>query len=399
MDGKTTEPLKSFRRTLFLPLLLLCFFLIWSISYFVSTLLINVSASFNVPIGTASQFLTIATITGLIVGLAMSALAIRYKHRSLFIFGVALYPILALIWSFAPNFATAALASVLAGVGGAMITIMAYTLIGEHLPLEKRGWAMGLFLASIMASALVVAPLSGFIAGISGWRMVPLEFIFPMSIVCLVLAVLVVPSNQPQPNSEAQPSFVQAVKRIFTQISPIACLVSTAMIAFVVFPYFAVSFLRIAFSLSPTYAGLCMSMAAAVGIVGGVAGGRLVNRIGRKPLAITSALFFGLSALIFTFMPTVAFSVLAWALNAFAGGLYFTGLPSLNLEQVPEYRGSMMSIANSFDNAGTILGLSVAGLVLNLYASFHLVYVIFGVVGLATVPVLFFFAKDPCKRV
>jgi predicted MFS family arabinose efflux permease len=399
MGNQSTEPQKSFRRTLLLPTLFLCVFLAFSVTWFLGTLLINVSASFNVPIGTASQLVTIGYVTGLIMGFAMSAFAIRFKHKSLFVFGVALFAVAVLIWFFAPNFATAILAQVLVGASFSTISIMAYTLIGEQLPLERRGWATGLVAAAIMTSSLVLGVVSGVIASVAGWRMVPLGFIFPISIVCLFLALLVVPSKQPQPRSEAKPSFVQALKKILTRVSPIACTVSAAMVSFsMVFPIFAVSFLRITFSLSPTYAGLCMTMAAALGIVGGVVGGRAVNRIGRKPLTITAVLFVGLSAFLFTFMPAAAFSIMAWGVNAFAAGVIIASLPSLTLEQVPEYRGSMMSIYSSFDSAGMITGLIIGGLVLNLFAnSFHMLYIIFGLVGVSTAAVVFFFAKDPCR--
>ena len=74
-------------------------------------------------------------------------------------------------------------------------------------------------------------------------------------------------------------------------------------------------------------------------------------------------------------------------------------LPSLTLKQVPEYKGSMMSIYTSFDSGGYILGLIASGLVLNLYANnFHILYIIFGAVGISTAAVVFFFAEDPCKR-
>ena len=134
------------------------------------------------------------------------------------------------------------------------------------------------------------------------------------------------------------------------------------------------------------------------GIVGGVAGGRLVNRLGRKPLAVSGALFVAISDILFTFMPNAEASVVVWIVNALAAAAIGAGLGSLALEQVPEYRGSMMSIFSSFQGAGMIAGLIISGLVLNLFANnFHLLYDIFGVMGFATAAVLFFLSKDPCK--
>jgi predicted MFS family arabinose efflux permease len=398
IDEETTAD-KSFKRTLLLPTLLLCVFLAFSVNVFFQTLLVNVASSFNVPIGTASQLLTIGVLAVLIMSFAMSALAIRFKHKSLFLFGVVLYAVGVLVYFFALNFATWILAQILLGTSMPMILIMVYTLIGEQFPLERRGWAMGLLASTSLASAVVVGPISGVIAGVAGWRMVLLGFIFPVSIICLALAYVTVPSKQPQPQANAKPSYTQALKKIFTRLSPSACAISAALVAFAfVFAYFAVSFLRIAFSLSPALGGVCMMIGGLAGIVGGVVGGRLINRYGRKPLAIWGALFVAISDILFTFMPSAVFSVVMWTVNAFAAATTVAGSSSLSLEQVPEYRGSMMSIYASFDSSGTIVGLIVGGLVLNLYANnFHLLYIIFGVMGFAAAALLFFLAKDPCK--
>jgi len=83
---------------------------------------------------------------------------------------------------------------------------------------------------------------------------------------------------------------------------------------------------------------------------------------------------------------------------AFVSGT-FTGLFSLSLEQVPGFRGTMMSLSTSFQNAGLIVGLTISGLVLNLYANnFQILYAIFGAAGVASAAVVFLFARDPCKN-
>ncbi len=47
---------------------------------------------------------------------------------------------------------------------------MTYALIGDQFPLKKRGWAIGLLVSGGMAAFIIVAPLSGLIAGLAGWR-------------------------------------------------------------------------------------------------------------------------------------------------------------------------------------------------------------------------------------
>jgi len=159
-----------------------------------------------------------------------------------------------------------------------------------------------------------------------------------------------------------------------------------------------VSFFRLTFNVSSAIGGAILSIGTAGGILGGIIGGRLINKYGRKPLTITAILLNGISTILFTFMPLIELSVVLGFIGGTAMAVIITGLQSLALEQVPEFRGSMMSIGNSFENIGGILAIIIGGLVLNLYNNnFHLLMTIFGVVGIVAVPVLLLFAKDPTK--
>jgi len=80
--------------------------------------------------------------------------------------------------------------------------------------------------------------------------------------------------------------------------------------------------------------------------------------------------------------------------------MIIVGLQSLALEQVPEFRGSMMSISNSLENTGGILAVIIGGLLLNLYNNnFHLLMTVFGVMGIVAVPLLLLFARDPTRPI
>jgi MFS family permease len=85
--------------------------------------------------------------------------------------------------------------------------------------------------------------------------------------------------------------------------------------------------------------------------------------------------------------------------SAFFASTMLTGLTSLALEQVPDFRGTMMSLNASFQNIGLTVGLIASGLVLNLYANnFQILYTLIGIFGVASAAVVFLFVKDPCKN-
>jgi DHA1 family inner membrane transport protein len=385
--------------SLLLPILVLCTFIGFTVTAFFSTLLVDIASSFKVSIGTASQLVLISSITGLVVGIAMSAISIKFKHRSLFLVGILVFTIGTIVFFLAHSFVILVLSQFLVSVGSTTIFIMSYALIGEQLLLNKRGWAIGLTVSGGMAAFIIVAPLSGLIASIAGWRSVLSWFVIPASMICVVLSFLCIPSNQPKLDSSSKSIYMQAYKRIFLCKSTVACLVGTTLVSFIgVVPIYAVSFYRTNILVSPTMGGVFSSIAATGAAIGGIVGGKLVNRFGRKSLAVTLNFVSGIACIVFTFIPIIGISVAIWTLAAATAGLGMAGLTNLTLEQVPTFRASMMSINGSFQYVGVALGAIIGGLVLNCFHNnFQLLMTILGSLGASAAIVLFLFTKDPCK--
>ncbi len=151
---------KSLKSQLFVPALLLGMFLTFTFEVFLSNDMVNVASSLKVTVGTASQILTISSVVGLIVGFVMGFLTVRFKHKSLFVLGVALFGIGALGSFFAPDFASIVFFSLFLGIGAAMVGIVVFVLIGDFLPLEKKGMAVGLVMGGVFIANLVMPQLT-----------------------------------------------------------------------------------------------------------------------------------------------------------------------------------------------------------------------------------------------
>lgn len=328
----------------------------------------------------------------------MGFLTVRFNHKSLFASGIAIYGFGILGSGLAPNFTGLMVFQVFQGMGFVIVGIMALTLIGDMVPLQKRGWAVGLVVSTGFLAFVLVPPLSRSISVLAGWRSVLLLLILPISLTCLILSFLVIPKQLQQRLSAENPQYLEAFKTILTNKSAIGCVVSMALLTLMSsIPVYAVSFYRIHFLSSPNTAALFSSVAAAGGMLGGLIGGKLVNRLGRKPLAVITALIAGIFSVFFTFVPNVFVSVALWTGCACALSMNIAGLHSLVLEQVPNHRGSMMSVDSAFRSIGLVLGVAVGGFVLNSYINnFQLLMTIFGVSGIISVPILLLIAKDPC---
>ncbi len=156
-----------FRNRFFMLLLLLSMFLMATFEVFLSNAMVNVASSLNVPVGTASQILTVGSFVGLIVGLIMGFLTVRFKHKSLFLLGIALFGLGALGTFFAQDFPSILFFSLFLGIGGAMGSIVVLSLIGDFLPLEKKGIAMGLATGGSIIANLVVPQVTSVLTNAS----------------------------------------------------------------------------------------------------------------------------------------------------------------------------------------------------------------------------------------
>jgi len=81
------DDVKKRNRTLILPLVLGN--LVTSLPILITTLLlIEISQSFNVELGIANQVRAVESTASVLMGLLMSGLAVRYRHKSLFLIGL-----------------------------------------------------------------------------------------------------------------------------------------------------------------------------------------------------------------------------------------------------------------------------------------------------------------------
>ncbi len=391
---------KSLKLPLFVTALFLANLSIYTTSYFQNIVLKDVAKTFNVSVGTMSQLSTVSYLTGIMIGLALGFLAVRFKHKFLLVLGIACYAIGTLIYFLASNFSTVLFSPVFDGIGSGMVGTMIFTLIGEFLPLQKRGWIISLVVSSQFLTNLVVSPVTSIIAPAVGWRSVLLWFIFPISMASLLLCLLFIPSKNHDEQVYTKPEYLKAFKQILTNKSAIACVIGAVLVginsALVVY---AVTFFRTYFSVSLSTGAVFGLMASASGFLGGLIAARLINRAGRWLLAIVAALFVGFLQILFTFVPFVYGSLSFWLTATFFVGVNAASFVSLILEQVPDFRGTMMSLHQSFRSLGLILGTSISGLILNLYSNnFHIIMIMFGVAAVAAAAILFLFAKDPTKN-
>jgi MFS transporter, DHA1 family, multidrug resistance protein len=387
----------------FIFCLALAFFGTSMLDVLASLFLVDLSKAFlgssSLPsIAIVGQIVTISSIAAVVFGVLNGFLSVKVNHKKLLLFGAFCIVVGAVGCFFAPSLLFMEIFYPFDGIGTIIVGAMAFTLIGESLPLEKRSKSIGWVTSAGIFSSAVGFAWAGFIGSFAGWRSYLLWYVIPISFIALALVYLIVPyksKHQEVLNTQNYPS---SFKEVLLNKSATACLFGNMLItAAGIWSFYAATFWRKQFLLPVQTVGLITLTVVLFYAVGSIIGGRIVDSSGRKRLVVTSWAVRGVLIAAIVFMPGFWSALLMSCLATFIGGIAVTSAHSLNLEQAPKSRGTMMSLAGVFASIGASIGVAVGGLALS-QSGFQLLGVTFGVFGVVSAFVIYFLATDPCKK-
>jgi predicted MFS family arabinose efflux permease len=124
--------------------------------------------------------------------------------------------------------------------------------------------------------------------------------------------------------------------------------------------------------------------------------GRLAQRLGRRLVTVLAVFVQGLLVYGVSNATEVWLSLSFGLLNSFIGGIMITALTSYNLEQVPQYHGTMMSLSFMATNMGGIVGGAVGGVMLLLF-NYRVLGMTLGTLGIIASLIFQYGTRDPTK--
>lgn len=282
------------------------------------------------------------------------------------------------------------------GMGGRMIHPMIKTLIGNHFPLEERSKILGWSAAGTSIAYLVFSPLVSLVAGVAGWRMTFVVVMLPLSLLALVTSFIGIPRAKSDPISVNIQGLFAGFRSIFSNRSAIFCLLGTALTwaSFYGTLTYGISFFRESFSMAIGWASLLLSAMALSKTVGHLLIGSFVNSLGRKNAVMASVISMALFTTFYLVSNTLWLSIVLVCISCVLAGFMHSSVDSLNLEQVPEFRGSMMSLGTAASTIGGVIGSGLGGLTLILYG-YSGVGAVLGLIGIFSGIVFYLFAQEP----
>ena len=276
---------------------------------------------------------------------------------------------------------------------------MSMSLVADHFPLKKRTSAIGWIIAGTALSGIIGAPIIDFIAGLGGWRLDFLGFVLPISLLSLFLAAKSLPSTPYSQQLEvSKGSYLEGFKGVLTNRSAVACVIGYALslTAFQAIGFYSPSFFRQRFLVSTSFASMIISGLYLCLTLGSLISGRLVDRFGRKLTTVLTVFIAGILIISFTNLSNLWLSLALALLGYLFAGTLISASHSLALEQIPRYRGTMMSINSAAEKMGAALGAGVGGLLLLLYG-WNLLGITLGAIGILAAVIYYLLVIDPTR--
>jgi EmrB/QacA subfamily drug resistance transporter len=369
--------------------------------------------AFGIDNRTAGLLSTVFSLSSLCSTALMAYFSDRHGRRPVYLVSVALFAIGSLCIAIAPSFDLLLVSRAIQGIGAGGIAPVASAVIGDVFTAERRGRILGLIGATHGMAFVLGPPLATVMTSTVGWRWLFLVNI-PVALVVLWLGARSLPRQRtfaaPGPIDLAGISvtllfllsLVMGISRLLDSATGIVLwpwflaasgILLAALVAIekrheqplipidlfanrqLAFAYaltlgvgfsmggivFLTSIATLAYGVSVEHAGLALMPLVLCSMVGSMAAGRLLNRLGARNMVI-----FGFGLLTLGYMqsavPQTGFSafVVASVLIGIGLGVVVSGaLRTIAIDEAPPaQRGTAQGLINIFNAVGTLLAVT-----------------------------------------
>jgi predicted MFS family arabinose efflux permease len=297
-------------------------------------------------------------------GLLASTFIDRFGRKRLLLTLYVLFGLATLACGLAPSYALLMMARIAAGVFGGVLSALCQTIVGDVIPFERRGRAMGLVMTSFSVSTVAGVPLGLFLAAHFSWH-APFFGIAALCAVLALLAAATLPRLEGHLGGHPASAFGGLAQVLSDRNHQRAFLFSGLMMfaGFTVIPYITLYM--------TANAGLRQDQIPYIYLCGGVVTlftarlvGRLTDRHGKVPTFRWLALINIVPMLAVTMvggLPLAGVLVVTTLFFMFMSGRMIPGMAILTSAAQPRLRGTFMTLNASMQSAALGLASFIGG--------------------------------------
>ena len=183
------------------------------------------------------------TLAGGLSGLVASTFIERFGRKRMLLTLYGFFCLSAVACSLAPGYHTLIAARVAAGVFGGVLSSLSQTIVGDVIPFERRGRAMGIVMTSFSAASVAGVPAGLWLADHFGWH-APFMGIAGLSAVLGLFAALTLPPLDAHVNRQGGTSAWQRIGGVLGDVNHRKAFAFTALVmigGFTMIPFLAIN--------------------------------------------------------------------------------------------------------------------------------------------------------------
>ena len=301
-------------------------------------------------------------------GLLASTYIDRFDRKKLLLVLYVLFALATLACGLAPTYGSLMVARVLAGSFGGVLSALCQTIVGDAIPFERRGRAMGIVMTSFSVSTVAGVPLGLFLAAHLSWH-APFIGIAALSGLFALFAAWTLPTMDAHLRVAHRASAWQGIQQVLGDRNHQKAFVFSALVmfaGFTVIPYITIAM--------QANAGLLQEQVPYLYLCGGLFTlftarlfGRMADRRGKvwtfRRLAVAVVVpMVGITLL--RDVPLWAALVVSTLFFVLMSGRMIPGMAILTSAAQPQLRGTFMTLNASVQSAAMGLAAFVGGLII-----------------------------------
>jgi MFS transporter, DHA1 family, multidrug resistance protein len=343
---------------------------------------------FGVSTAEAASVVSAFALMRIVGALPAGRLADRFGEPAVMAAGIAIVSVSSIVAGFSGSFAELIILRGAGGLGSAMFGVSAQTLLLVSVPGEQRGRASGLFAGGFLVGSISGPALGGIIAA---WSMrAPFIIYGVMLIVPAVIAAAVLrDGSHPRAGAGPRPKrpFAAIARALRDRAYRAAAAANLAdgFAAIGVRSAIVPLFVRDILHRSAIWTGIGFGVVAVLNAATLLPGGRLADRLGRRPVVVAGCLVSAAGMVMLALVPGLGGYLAALAVLGLGSGLLDVGPAAMIGDILDGQGGTVVASYQMAGDIGAVTGPVTAGYLVDVATYSAAFGLAAGVLGLAAV--------------
>ncbi|SDY82214.1 MFS transporter [Bacillus sp. 166amftsu] len=364
----------------------------------VSPLLPVISQTTGMPAEKGGLLITAYALCYGITAPFFGPLSDKVGRKHLIVIGLIIFSITTFCTGLMNRFEILLLFRGLTGLSGAMIMPSVFALVGDKVPYESRGKAMGMIMGAMIGSTVLGVPIGAFLSEVGNWQWTFYIIGLLTLLVTIIASQLLekeVPKNQL--SVSAPKAMMKSYKVIFTNFSIFFALSATLLWTVGLhgmFSYIGVYYER-NFGFTVGQIGIVIFFAGLGSVIGNIVGGKLADKIGKKIVISIAGVIASVSVITFSlYIDNIKIAIMAHMVWSLFIGFGQASLTALISELSPAIRGTIMALNSSAMYIGMTIASSVSSFTLSKGFPFVTLGIICAIASLLVLPMIYFLVRE-----